>query len=110
MTQGFCVLGFFDFPASDRSGLLSLFVFAAASSSSVGSRSTSARRAESGDQTKSFTSCGVSVSFSDSPPARFRSQTAGLPSSPAEKDANHLPSAVQLREGGLGPPAVHALT
>src|SRR5882724_4146231 len=109
MTQGFCVLGFFDFPASDRSGLLSLFVFAAASSSSVGSRSTSARRVESGDQTKSYTSCGVSVSFCASPPSRLSSQTWVLPSSRADRNASHLLSGLQRGWDELTPSAVNAM-
>src|SRR5882757_361283 len=110
MTQGFCVLGFFDFPASDGSGLLSLFVFAAASSSSVGSRSTSAKRVESGDQTKSFTSCGVAVSFCASPPSRLSTHTWVLPSSRAERNASHLPSGLQRGWEELAPSAVNAMT
>src|SRR5438128_11131758 len=92
MTQGFCVLGFF---VLSESAVLSLFALAASRSSSVGSRSTSARRDESGDQTKSLTSCGVSVSFCASPPILLSSQTWVLPSSRAERKASHLPSGLQ---------------
>src|SRR5579859_8188232 len=108
MTQGFCVLAFLPLSESAGALVLSLF-FAASRSSSVGSRRISASRAESGDQAKSSTPCGVSVSFCASPPRRFNSQTCVLPSSREERNASHLPSGLQRGWLELAPSAVRGI-
>src|SRR5690242_15648247 len=89
MTQGFWVFGF-SLPAG-----LPFFSLAASISAGLGSRRTKTSLLPSGDQAKSSTSWGVSVSRSPSPPQRGNSQTCVLPPSRAERKAMDLPSGLQ---------------
>src|SRR5260370_18182350 len=93
MTVGFFMLGFLSL-LSVSSFSLSL-VLTAASSSSEGSRRIRTRRVLSGDQTKSSTSWGVSVTRWASPPDRLSSHTWVLPSLRAERKARYLPLGLQ---------------
>src|SRR5271170_1652238 len=95
MTQGLSAFFFLSLSSeSASSSSLSLFL-ASSSSSGEGSRRTRAMRRPSGDQKKSSTSCAVSVSFSASPPRRFKSQICSLPSLREERKARNFPSGLQ---------------
>jgi len=106
MTQGFCVWASSTFRRRTI-GLLSLFVFAAASSSSVASRSTSA--SEWNPATRQVVHVlRVSVSFCASPPRRLSSQTWVCLH---REQTERKPFAIGLQRGWeeLAPSAVNAM-
>src|SRR5689334_13155532 len=102
MTHGRWALGFFclrdlsaeSAPSADLAGSLSLSRNAS-SSSGLGSRRTRQRLWLSGDQAKSWASCGVLVRRCASPPLRLSCQIWVLPSSRAERKARYFPSGLQ---------------